>query len=128
VNKQDINEWLDWHLNDDRIINFFKNIKQNINNLIKWFPIIWNDRQWDHTFLLGILKFKLMLMSKFFKERAYTMNAKDDAANMDKCIYLLGRIIKDDYKGSYDHQDYMIKQDLSLLFEIMRKQTRSWWD
>ena len=125
---QEIKDWLDRVLDDDKISVFFRDIGKGFSNLIKWFPVIWNDRQWDHFFILQMLKFKLELMSKFFKTKALAMRSEEDAANMDKCIHLLDRILKDDYKGSYAHQDYLLKQDLALLFETMRKQVRCWWD
>jgi hypothetical protein len=128
MNREDINDWLDWKLSDGKVFRIFRNIRQGISNLIKWFPVIWKDRQWDHFFILSMLKFKLALMSKFFKTKACAMHAEEDAANMDKCIHLIDRILKDDYSGSYAHQDYLLKQDLTLLFEIMRKQVRCWWD
>jgi hypothetical protein len=115
-----------YYYNEIRV--FFRDIGQGVRNLIKWFPVIWKDRQWDHFFMLYMLQFKLKLMSKFFKTGSCSMRSEEDASNMDKCIYLLERIMKEDYKGSYDHQDYMMKQDLTLLFEIMRKQVRAWWD
>jgi hypothetical protein len=126
MNREDINYWLDWKLNN--VSRIFRDIGQGVKNLIKWFPVIWKDRQWDHFFILSMLKFKLELMSKFFNERAWSTRAKDDAKNMDICVHLLDRIIKEDYPGSYEHQDYLLKQDLALLFETMRKQVRCWWD
>ena len=43
------------------------NIKQfthNIHNLIYWFPIIWNDYDWDYIFMLKIMRHKLNSMQK----------------------------------------------------------------
>jgi hypothetical protein len=128
MNRESINAWLDWKLYNCRIARFSRTIRQGISNLVKWFPVIWKDRQWDHFFILQMMKFKLELMSKFFKTKAWSTRAEDDAKNMDQCIHLLDRILKDDYKGSYEHQDYLLKQDLALLFEIMRKHVRCWWD
>jgi hypothetical protein len=38
-----------------------------IKNLIKWFPIIWNDKQWDYYYFYKILYHKLKLMEEFWK-------------------------------------------------------------
>ena len=33
-----------------------------------------------------------------------------------------------DFKRAWEHHDYLNKQDLDLLFKILRKQIESWWD
>lgn len=60
------------------------------------------------------------------------------------CVWLIDRILADDY-GFTDyclkcepwrvgneiigsHMDYMIDQDVALLFNMMRKHLRTWWD
>ena len=37
-----------------------------IKNLIRWFPVIWNDRDWDSEFTLDILLKKLEHQRDFF--------------------------------------------------------------
>ena len=34
-----------------------------VKNLIKWFKIIWADRNWDHTYIYKIIEHKLRLQS-----------------------------------------------------------------
>ena len=41
-----------------------RDIAQGIKNLIKWFPIIWKDRNWDDSFIFDILQFKLQNQAK----------------------------------------------------------------
>jgi hypothetical protein len=56
---------------------------------------------------------------------------------MKKCIILLDRLINDDYidyergdniRELYEKEERMINQDLDLLFKIIRKHIRTWWD
>jgi len=79
-------------------MNFFYNIKQGIKNLIRWFPIIWNDYNWDHHYILVVLKKKLELMEKAFRsDKAWGADSQKEADNMRCAINLLDRMVKDDY-------------------------------
>ena len=79
------------------MIRYFRSVKRGIKNLFIWFPIIWNDRPWDHYYLFAILRFKLGLMEKSFRSYAYHVNAEKDTANMKTCCDLLDRLIADEY-------------------------------
>lgn len=81
----------------DKVIDFFRSIRQGIPNLIKWAPVIWRDKDWDQYFLYVILKFKLEQMEKLHLEYGHTINAEKYAGEMRTCILLLDRIIKSDY-------------------------------
>jgi hypothetical protein len=68
---------------------------------------------------------------------AMSSNAEKDAKEMKKCIILLDRLINDDYidyergdniRELYEKEERMINQDLDLLFKIIRKHIRTWWD
>lgn len=121
----------------------FRNIKQGLQNLIYWLSVIWKDRNWDYTFLYRIMEHKLAKMEKFFIEKAISTNALEDSRNIRLCKLLLQRLKTEAYsdnlmtkhinalcrKGSiFGYEDYMINQDLDLLFKIMRKQIKNWWD
>lgn len=92
-----------------KIIDFFKfniyrkitstciNIKEGVKNLIKWSPVIWNDRDFDYIFIFRILKFKLEQMEKRFRECDYTMDSQKNAREIKQCIKILNRIINQDY-------------------------------
>jgi hypothetical protein len=159
-----------------------RQIKYGIQNLIKYFKVIWNDRDWDHYFFFILLQTKLKYMEKIFRQYGYHVNSERDADKMKVCINLLGRIINDDYckyefekhderygklkmntlPNQYDNngkvssylaefsrdktteqikeqerkafqriykkQILLEKNDLDLLFHILRTQIKSWWD
>lgn len=50
-----------------KITGFFK----NINNVIRWIPIIWKDRDWDYGFALEIERNKLRNMLKWYEDNNY---------------------------------------------------------
>lgn len=69
-----------------------KNIKQGLINLYLWFPIIWKDRNWDHSFIFDILKFKLKQQSLYIGSKDRHTRAKIDARNMIICVDLIEKI------------------------------------
>lgn len=49
----------------DFITDIYANVRiyaQNILRILKWIPIIWNDRDWDYAHLFKIISFKLECM------------------------------------------------------------------
>lgn len=75
----------------------YRDLKHGIKNLITWFPVIWNDRQWDHWFFYIILHKKLSLMENFFHHYGIHTNAKNDAEKIKMCVLLLNRLKDDKY-------------------------------
>ena len=76
-------------------------------------------------------------MEKNFRLRGMSVNSEKDAHNIKKCVLLLDRLINDDYinynkednvRKSFIEEQAMIEQDVELLFKIIRKQIRAWWD
>lgn len=115
------------------------NFKVGVKNIWFWLPIIYLDRWWDHVYFYRILRHKLTQMEKGFKHQGMCVNSVRDAKNMKTCILLLDRLINDDYitseserynniRKSFEEEEAMANQDVELLFKILRKQIRSWWD
>jgi len=75
----------------------FRNIKYGVRNLIKWFPVIWNDRDWDFFFIWTILHKKLELMEKEIRVNGHHKNNIRDANQIKLCVNLLKRLIDDQY-------------------------------
>jgi len=70
-------------------MNYFKNLYSKIKNLIIWFPIIWNDKNWDYAYLLKILEFKLTLMRDTLKKNNITTSVNRQVKQIDYALYLL---------------------------------------
>jgi hypothetical protein len=87
----------------DKISSLWHQLRDGIQNLIFWFPIIWKDRDFDQGYLLDILRFKLVRMEKFFRSKyAWTLHAKHRADEMREVILLLDRIRED---GEFDYYE-----------------------
>jgi len=78
-----------------KIKDFLRNIKQGISNLINWFPIVWKDRQWDHTFIYKVLRHKLHMTEQYIRHYGIHVNNEKDADKIRTCVLLLDRLIED---------------------------------
>jgi hypothetical protein len=80
-----------------KISDWYYDVKNGVPNLIKWFPVIWKNRDWDHSFIWLILHKKLTLMEYCIRNYGHHVYNKRDADQIKLCINLLDRLIKDDY-------------------------------
>ncbi len=80
-----------------KIKQFFK----RIYNLYRWFPIIWNDQDWDDHFIFEILKFKLKNQAKYISYHDRHMSAKRDAEIMMLCVRLIDKVQDEWYGREY---------------------------
>jgi hypothetical protein len=48
-----------------------KNLPYNIENIIGWSKVLWNNFDWDHAYLLEILEYKLQKMKKYFETSGF---------------------------------------------------------
>ena len=110
-----------------------------MRNIRYWLPVIWGDRDWDWWYLVVILRHKLAALNN---EMAHDKVSK----NIHLCVLLCDRIMdesryidkaqarQDFFRRRADivdqcyHVDYLKKQDIALLTEIIRKHLYSWWD
>jgi hypothetical protein len=104
-------------------------------NIIRWIPVIWQDRYWDWCFLFKIMEFKLRTDSKKYNKWGNHVNSDKEAKRMLVCAELLKRMTDNNYKRSeigeqslLKYDDYMRDQDLEYLLKIMKKHVFSWWD
>jgi hypothetical protein len=85
----------------------------SLYNLWRWFPIIWNDRDWDHYFIFEMLKFKLKNMSNSFEHNDWYVGNERDVERMRTCVKLIELIQSDYYETEvHDHknvEEYLAK-------------------
>lgn len=117
----------------------FHYIKYGVKNLIKWFYIIWYDRDWDYTFLYEIIRFKLKNMEHLQRNYSNSVDSEKYADEIKEVIEALERLIKEDYvayeemmngdvRKSIEKENELIKRDLSIVFDGMKNNSRNWWD
>lgn len=116
--------------------------KDEIRNMLYYFNIIKEDRDWDWIFICILLKAKLEKQRKYIEEYSYHVTKEKDIKNISIVIFLLNRIINDEYifmpivkklkkinfKYGHEKQEEIEKQDNDMLFNILRKEMKNWWD
>jgi hypothetical protein len=126
--------WVRWELPYQH-----KYIKYGIQNLYKWFWVIWKDRDFDYHYTYQVLKFKLEKQAKHLGERNWHESSKRDAELMMTCVRLINKLQNEEYfEEYYDSKpmnNEMIHKCLAqhskakrLLFRIMEEKIESWWD
>lgn len=75
----------------------YLDIKYGITNLIKWFPTIWSDRDWDYAFLMIILNKKLKSMSDLHYKHGHAEKSSRIALDLLVASNLANRIAKENY-------------------------------
>ena len=80
-----------------RIRMFFRKVK----NMIRWFPVIWKDEDWDSHFIFEIIKFKLKNQAKYIGDKDRHTRAKRDAEIMNICVRLIDKVQTEYYNAEY---------------------------
>ena len=77
---------------------YIKNLYWRIERIIRWIPVIWKNREFDHVYFLQIIAFKLKQMEKFYRSKyAISADRKDCATKIHICRLLCNRLIEDEY-------------------------------
>lgn len=81
-----------------------KTIINGVKNLIKWFPVIWKDRDFDHCYIFDILRFKIKNMADQIEKNDGYVGCEKDVQKMRLCIKLIDLVNNDFYEDEvYDY-------------------------
>ena len=75
--------------------------KQNIHNLIKWFPLVWRDRDWDFSFTYDAIQFKLEQQAKHLAKQNTFVNTPRYVSRANTMVELVKRCRNDYYATEY---------------------------
>lgn len=75
---------------------FILTASRGIRNLIDWFPVVWNDRDWDETHIYKFLEKKLDRMDKLHRNHSIA-RSEEKADEIKEYKEVLSRIIEDPY-------------------------------
>jgi hypothetical protein len=78
-----------------------KEFRSSVNKLIRWFPIIWKDRDWDDHYIWEIMKNKLRWQAKYIGDRDFHTRAALDAKRIRLCANLMDKVQDGFYGGEY---------------------------
>lgn len=81
-----------------KLRNLYYNIRNGLENLLIWLPVIWKDRDFDEYYVFKLLYKKFENMEKFFNsEFTWSADAKKMAQEIKIAKNLVKRIIDDNY-------------------------------
>jgi hypothetical protein len=80
---------------------FFRQLFTGVKNLWRWFPIIWNDRDWDDAFIFYVLKFKLKNTAEHLEDKQYFVGYEHEVSRIRMCIKLINLIQEEYYELEY---------------------------
>lgn len=78
-----------------------------VKNLIKWFPIIWKDRPWDHVYIYNMLYFKLKLQAEHIGKNDLHVGAERDAEIIMICSKLAKKLADEYYDDEPMEYEYV---------------------
>lgn len=113
-----------------------------IRNLIRWFPIIWRDRDFDHCYIEHMMYHKLIHTYNFFVSDDSVTNwdekdAKKALKALHICIIILERRLDNFYlklcSDVYSFEEVkkisgIEDRDQKLLGQLLGKYLSHWWD
>ncbi len=80
------------------MINYIRYTFKSIKNIIRWIPTLWNDRDWDGTYMHQIMKKKLEHMKEYFETTNIDFEGRLRVIEyISLCIKMLNKIIEDDF-------------------------------
>ncbi len=91
-----------WWKFEGRYIHY--NLMNGISNLIKWFPLIWKDRNYDSAYILDLLKFKLNNQAESMIKRDFHTSSQYYGKQIKLCANLVDKIKEQYYV--MEHFDY----------------------
>jgi hypothetical protein len=126
--------WVRWELPYQH-----KYIKYGVKNLYKWFWVIWKDRDWDHHYILEVLKFKLEKQAKHLADVGFHNDAQRDAELMMTCVRLINKLQNEEYYDELSESGVRSSEAIQividrhnkakrLLFKILNDRIEEWWD
>ena len=79
--KDDLTYWF-WNLS---IFDYIYNIKNGVKNFWNYKSVIWNDRWYDHSYIIAVLKFKLQQNIKQW-DKAHYVGSEFTKGRMIICL------------------------------------------
>jgi hypothetical protein len=100
-----------------------RNFKVGVKNLWYWLPVIWKDRNWDHRYILEILKHKLESQGKYIGKYGIHLNNWKNERDMMICARLIDKVSEGFYQ-----MEYMDYEKTKHWFEPSEEEGYSTWE
>ena len=77
---------------------------EGIKNLWKWFPLVWKDRDYDHSYIFDALRFKIQNTADYIETHKRYEGWERDVEKMRTCLRLIDKCVEEEYQ--YEYQEY----------------------
>jgi hypothetical protein len=74
---------------------------RGVKNLIEWFSIIWEDRDYDSHYLMVLMKFKIQKMSKLQGSTNSHASTQRNVEIMNTVVRLIDKVVDETYRHEY---------------------------
>lgn len=94
-----------------KVKDFILDILDGIKNLIKYFSIVWNNRDYDYAFVLRMMKFQLDSLLKCLENGHEIDEDRIPKENdIKRCLILIQNILDDEYmkRVGYDNDRFVL--------------------
>lgn len=107
---------------------FIRDFRIGIKNLIKWFPVIWKDKDWDHEYFEDIILFKLQNMYNRFISDECPVNweASEESIKALKALRIAITILQRKTSGFYINTWYDLPATDKAIFDLESWEERDW--
>ena len=96
-----------------------------IKNILRWIPVLYRDRDWDHHFIYEILKFKLKNQAEHLKNGYSDFDREYE--RLQTIIKLMDRVQNEYYIDTFlDVKKH--NKARKLLFKMLEERIEGWWD
>lgn len=87
---------------------------RKIIKVIQWIPILWNDEDYDYSYLLEIIKYKLKRIKACLWNNAYIEHKalRDTIVDINKCI----SAIEEYHNADEVFEEYFEKQPINISY------------
>jgi len=84
------------------MIYFIKRKYQQIRNILRWIPVLWNQFDFDYNYALDVFKFKLLNIADLLdSDKSHCVGAKDRANRIRMVVRLMDKVYNEDYGIEY---------------------------
>lgn len=117
-----------------------KNTIRKIRKIIRWIPILWNDRDWDYYFIYETLKQKLIDTETYVRKEGLHIFNNEEADSILKAIEMIEKVQTEYHLDKYlseakewdvdgiDKATNDHKQARQELFQYLNDNIEQWWD
>ena len=89
---------------------YFYRTYNNIKNIIRWIPILWKDRDFDQSYLIYVMKFKIERMLEYHEREDAILADYEKQRTVEGLRTALSLIQKTFIDAEYEHEWYDITE------------------